>query len=75
MYGLTFLVFLPLFAISAGIFCYALARLGRKDPRAGGIMTAGFDVLTEHRVGRLSLQSRGKLAVLQYSHRPQRRSP
>jgi len=41
---LTFLVSLPLFLISAGIFCYALVQVRRDNPRARGIMTIGIEV-------------------------------
>jgi high-affinity Fe2+/Pb2+ permease len=42
---LTFLVSLPLFLISAGIFCYGLVQLARnEDQRASNWISAGFGV-------------------------------
>jgi len=44
MYTLTFLITIPLFLITAGLFGYALVRSARKDPGARGIMTAALSV-------------------------------
>jgi hypothetical protein len=41
---LTFLVSLPLFLISAGIFGYALVQVRRDNPRARDTMTIGVEV-------------------------------